>query len=90
MILPYPAQKLMTVYHGFHNHKAIYWDTHDLGETITLTVIDHENHANDAIEVLTLDAYEVRLMISELSRLLPDMVARTAKLEKEVGDGNDW
>lgn len=66
----------MTVLHGETNHKAIFWDTHDLGKTVELSVIDYGNPQKSVHKILILDSYDMRLMISELSKLLVDMEER--------------
>lgn len=64
---------LMTIFHGFHNHKTIFWDTHDSGETLTLSVIDREEPEKSIKDVLCMTAYELTVFIEELTLLRNDM-----------------
>ncbi len=64
----------MTIYNGHENHKAIFWDTYDRGETVSLSVIDRTYPNKSAIDFLNLNISELKDLIHHLKDLEFQMI----------------
>jgi hypothetical protein len=63
------AEVLLTIYNGHNNHKTIFWDTYDKGDTVSFSIIDRTYPGRSAIDVLNLNVNELGDLVSRLKDL---------------------